>query len=184
MTREEFEHMVNHTGPEVYAFCLQLARCREEAQELYQETMLAATERRGKIDRQSNPKSYLLGIAAGLWKNRRRKLARRSRICPQVSLDASLEEVYPASEGRTPQDELVDRLDERERLQRLRRLVEELPQKQRVPLYLYYSRELSVEEIASALHIPKGTVKSRLHKARTILKERLECVDVPQEGGL
>lgn len=184
MTREEFEHMVIHTGPEVYAFCLQLARNREEAEELYQETMLAATERHRKIDRKSNPKSYLLGIAVGLWKNKRRKLARRNRICPQTTLDEQLAEVYPASEGQTPQDELVDMLDARERAKLVRRLVAELPEKQQFPIYLYYSRELSVEEIASALRIPKGTVKSRLHKARKILKERLEQENVPEEGGL
>lgn len=184
MTREEFEHMVIHTGPEVYAFCLQLARNREEAEELYQETMLAAVERRGKIDGQSNPKSYLFGIAVGLWKNGRRKLARRNRICPQTSLDAQLEEVYPASDGQSPQDALVDLLDEQERARLIRRFVEALPEKQRIPLYLYYSRELSVEEIASALHIPKGTVKSRLHKARAILRERLEQENVQKEGGL
>lgn len=100
MTREEFEHLVVHTGPEVFAFCLQLTRSREEAEELYQETMLAATERQRKIDAAGNPKSWLLGIAAGLWKNRRRKLARRGRICPQTTLDEQLEEVYPASGGQ------------------------------------------------------------------------------------
>lgn len=177
MTREEFEHLVVHSGPEVYAFCLQLTRSREEAQELYQDTMLAATERQSKIDAAGNPKSYLLGIAAGLWKNRRRKLARRGRICPQTPLDEQLEEVYPASEGRVPQDELVEELAGSERVRLIRRLVEELPEKLRIPVYLYYSRELSVEGIASALHIPSGTVKSRLHKAREVLKDRLDRAD-------
>ncbi len=184
MTYEEFEQMVTDTGPEVYTFCLQLTRSREEAQELYQETMLAATERRRKIDVQSNPKSYLLGIAVGLWKNQRRKLARRNRICPQTFIDEQLEEIYPASEGRTPEDELVEAIDQRDRVLLIRRLVAELPEKQRIPVCLYYSLELTVEEIASALHIPKGTVKSRLYKARAMLKERLGLSDALKEGGL
>ena len=50
MTREEFEQLVMNTGPDIYSFCLQLARNREEAEELYQETMLAAMERHRKID--------------------------------------------------------------------------------------------------------------------------------------
>lgn len=99
-------------------------------------------------------------------------------------LDAQLEEVYPASDGKIPQEELVDLFDEQERVHLIRKLVEALPEKQRLPLYLYYSRELSVEEVASALHIPKGTVKSRLHKARAILRERLEQENVRKEGGL
>ena len=83
MTREEFEQLVMNTGPDIYSFCLQLARNREEAEELYQETMLAAMERHRKIDTLQNPKSYLLGIAVGLWKNRRSRIARRNRKHPK-----------------------------------------------------------------------------------------------------
>ena len=67
MTREEFEQLVMNTGPVIYAFCLLLTRNREEAEEVYQETMLVAMERHRKIDSLQNPKSYLLGITIGLW---------------------------------------------------------------------------------------------------------------------
>lgn len=175
MTREEFEQLVTDTGPAVYAFCLQLARNRDEAEELYQETMLAALERHRKIDGHNNPRSYLLGIAVGLWRNLRRKLARRNRILPQTSLDAQLEEIYPASEEQSLEEEIVGKIAEQEETRLVRRIVAELPERYRLPVYLYYSRELSVEEIASVLHIPKGTVKSRLHKARAILRDRMEA---------
>lgn len=175
MTREEFEQLVTDTGPQVYAFCLQLARNRDEAEELYQETMLAATERRRRIDLQNNPKSYLLGIAVGLWKNLRRKLARRNRIHPQTSLDAQLEEIYPADEEPALEETVVEKIAEQEQARLVRRAVEGLPERLRLPVYLYYSRELSVEDIASVLHIPKGTVKSRLHKARTVIRDRMEA---------
>lgn len=39
---------------------------------------------------------------------------------------------------------------------------------------MYYSAEMSLEEIADALNIPKGTIKSRLHIARTIIGKKLE----------
>lgn len=94
MTREAFENLVECVGTDVYSFCLQLARNKEEAEELYQETMLTALEKHKKIDILANPRSFLLGIVVGLWKNRRRKLARRGRICPQTSLDAQMDEVY------------------------------------------------------------------------------------------
>jgi RNA polymerase sigma-70 factor (ECF subfamily) len=45
-----------------------------------------------------------------------------------------------------------------------------LPPEQRAVLHLFYGEEMSVEEIASALAIPAGTVKSRLHYAREALK--------------
>ena len=50
----------------------------------------------------------------------------------------------------------------------------ELKEKYRIPVYMYYSAEMSLEEIADALNIPKGTVKSRLHTARTIIGKKLE----------
>jgi RNA polymerase sigma-70 factor (ECF subfamily) len=46
----------------------------------------------------------------------------------------------------------------------------QLPPKQRATVHLFYGEDLTVEEIASALAIPIGTVKSRLHQARQTLK--------------
>ena len=52
--------------------------------------------------------------------------------------------------------------------------IRELSQKYQLLLYLYYASDLSVNEIAVLLKVPEGTVKSRLHKARKLLKEQLE----------
>jgi RNA polymerase sigma-70 factor (ECF subfamily) len=51
--------------------------------------------------------------------------------------------------------------------------IEQLPPKQRATVHLFYGEDLTVEEIASALAIPAGTVKSRLHQARHALKGHL-----------
>ena len=56
----------------------------------------------------------------------------------------------------------------------MRELVKELPDKYRIPVLLFYMEELSLEEIAGIVHAPAGTVKSRLHRAKKILKQRLE----------
>ncbi len=169
MTYDAFENLVNTMGSDVYSFCLQLTRSRDEADELYQDTMLAAMEKYKKIDTLGNPKSFLLGIVLGQWKNKRRKIARRRRICPVTTLDEQLEEVYPA-DGQSLEEEIV----RKETIQMVRKLTAQLPDKYRIPVYLYYSRELPIEEIAAVMHIPAGTVKSRLHKAREILKSRLK----------
>lgn len=56
----------------------------------------------------------------------------------------------------------------------VRAAVLRLPDKMKVTVLLYYMEERSVEEIAEILRIPKGTVKSRLHQARKILRKELE----------
>lgn len=59
----------------------------------------------------------------------------------------------------------------------IRKKVASLPDKYRLPLYLYYMEALPMKDIARTLHIPVGTVKSRLFQAKKILKERLEDSD-------
>ena len=58
----------------------------------------------------------------------------------------------------------------------VRQLVANLPEKYRMSIYLYYSANMSVREIAEMLHMPEGTVKSRMSKARTLLKNELEVL--------
>ena len=58
----------------------------------------------------------------------------------------------------------------------VRQAVAKLDEKYRIPVYLYYTAELSIEQIANIMKLPKGTVKSRLHKARKLLKQELEVV--------
>lgn len=173
MTYDAFEDMVNCMGTEVYSFCLQLTRSRDEADELYQDTMLTAMEKYKNIDALGNPKSFLLGIVLGQWKNIRRKLARRKRICPQTSLDKQFEEIYQVRQEQSLEEKVI----RGETIRLVQKLTAQLPDKYRIPVYLYYSRELPVEEIANVMHIPTGTVKSRLYKARTMLKSMLKEED-------
>ena len=56
-------------------------------------------------------------------------------------------------------------------------LLRELPEKHRIALALFYVEELSIRNIAEALSLPVGTVKSRLHYARNNLKEVIERRD-------
>lgn len=53
-------------------------------------------------------------------------------------------------------------------------MIDELPEKQRLVVYLYYYSELSVQEIAELMEISPGTVKSRLSAARAAIKEKVE----------
>lgn len=58
----------------------------------------------------------------------------------------------------------------------VRRAVLSLPEKYRIVILLFYMEELSIEEISAVQNIPKGTVKSRLHQARKLLKQQLEVL--------
>lgn len=164
------EQLAEQYGGVLYAFCNQLTGSRQEGEELYQETFLKAVELHRQIDAVQNPKGFLVAVAARLWRNRRRKYAWRQRIAPMGQWDEQ-EEQQPTQTYCNNPEELALQLEQR-RL--VRQAVSELPDKWKLPVYMYYTVGLSIEEIASLLRIPTGTVKSRLYKAREVLKEKFE----------
>lgn len=170
MTITELEECIDLYGKEIYGFCRQVTGSREEGDDLYQDTFLRAVELKDKIDVSKNPKSYLLSVAVRLWKNRRRKYAWRQRI---AGMESFSEEIHYCIAGENEREPESDILAEEERIY-VHKCVQALEEKYRVPVCLYYSAELSVREIAKVLRLPEGTVKSRLHKARKTIKEKLE----------
>ena len=60
------------------------------------------------------------------------------------------------------------------------RMIQDLPEKIRVPLILFYLSDCSIEQIAAIIKKPPGTVKSRLFKGRSLIKKRLE--EIGYEG--
>lgn len=167
MQAEDIIALVDEHGTAVYRFCHKLTRNQTDADDLYQETFLAALEKCHTIDQNRNPKAYLLSIAVTIWKNNCRKFARRQRLAPTVPLEEA-----DQAQGRLDVEELVITADIH---RSIRAITDDLGDKYRIPIYLYYTLEMDVASIADVLGIPSGTVKSRLHKARALIQKRLEA---------
>ena len=58
----------------------------------------------------------------------------------------------------------------------IRKLVALLPEKYRMPIYLYYSADMQINEISGILGLPESTVKSQMRRAKKMLKEKLEAI--------
>lgn len=171
MTCQEFTKLIEDEGRSVYSFCCQLTGNRDDADDLYQETMLKAMERHIRIDRRlGSPRSFLMGIAVKSWKNREKMHARRQRIAPEERIEDERIFGEIPDTGRSPEDECISR----DLCRFVRMETAALKEKYRIPVFLFYSAGMTVEEIAETLHIPKGTVKSRLYTARTIIGKKLE----------
>lgn len=172
MERQELEACINEYGKDVYSFCRHLARDLQEAEDLYQDTFLKAVELEGEIDFDNNPKSWLLSVALRLWRNRKRKYAWRRRIA-QVSPmteEQGVETFISSEQEETPEERILG-MEERKAVALA---VERLPERLKAAVLLYYMEEQSTKEISRIMGIPVGTVLSRLHKARKILKKELE----------
>ena len=168
MTVPEFEQFLEAYGQDVFTFCRYLAADCHTACDLYQDTALAAFEMRMRIDPAQNPKAFLFAIAAGKWKNMRRKAVRRQTIAPETPL-----EDWVSAPAHT-HDPTAKTVENAAAQTALRKAIGEMKDKFRIPLILHYFDDCPQETIAAVCAIPVGTVKSRLHKARALLKKSME----------
>lgn len=168
MTVAEFEQFIETYERDVFTFCKYLAINQDTASDLYQETILAAFEMIARIDTTNNPKSFLLAIAAGKWKNMRRKIQRRQNIAPETPLEAW------SNTSLLGENPTADAAQNAALQQAVHKAIAELKDKFRIPLILHYFDDYPTETIATICNIPTGTVKSRLHKARILVKKSME----------
>jgi RNA polymerase sigma-70 factor (ECF subfamily) len=136
----------------------------DEAEGLLGELFRIAFERRSSFDcARSDARPWLYGIATNLVAGHRRREARR--VNANVRLQATHEETAD------PAEVVAATVDARRLLPRVTDAIEQLPDEERDALVLYVWEELSYDEIARALDIPVGTVRSRLSRARHTLRE-------------
>ncbi|MBR1572553.1 MAG: RNA polymerase sigma factor [Lachnospiraceae bacterium] len=185
MNNDEFEQFIKVNGADILRFCRMTCGSNDAGDDLYQDTMLKLLEKLDKVDNQQNVRSYALSISILLWKNKKKKYANRKRIVPMISLDSidgstsQAKQVY-LTEGSVAIQETESAPEERilqeETCLIVQQVVAGLPEKYRIPVYLYYSANMQMSEIAEVLQIPVGTVKSRMNKAKSILKKELEAL--------
>jgi RNA polymerase sigma factor (sigma-70 family) len=136
----------------------------DEADALLGEVFRIAFERRGSYDgARPNARPWLYGIATNLIAHHRRREARRIHATARL-----LASQRPSDD---PTDHVDARLDAAQLWPHVAEAVALLPDGERDALLLYVWEELGYEEIATALGVPVGTVRSRLNRARLSLRE-------------
>lgn len=168
MNASEVEILIDKYGTDIYRFCTKLCGNKSDTEDLYQQTFLKIMEIDMSVKWDENPKSFLFSVTNSIWKNDIRKLARRNRIAPSIVIDDGNENLIE-DKADMEQGIISNILSEE-----LHGIIQSLPDKFRIPVILYYSFETPLEEIARIITVPVGTVKSRLHKGRSLIKKRLE----------
>jgi len=136
----------------------------DQAESLLGETFRIAFEKRATYDRtRPNARPWLYGIATNLVARYRRVEARRIHATARLRAQQSDES--------DPADDLVATIDAADLWDVVAAAIAQLPSEERDTLTLYVWEELSYEEIAVALGVPIGTVRSRLNRARQDLRE-------------
>jgi len=159
-----FEELVTTYQHRVFGVALRMLGSSAEAQDVAQEAFLRAYRGLGEFRGDAKISTWLYAITSRLCFNR---LASAERRLVRPDEEALLRLSDP---GRRPDAAL-----ERSELEAaLARAIAELPEERRIVVVLRDVEGLAYEEIAQVLELELGTVRSRLHRARAELKEKLE----------
>lgn len=167
-----FEALVHRYEHELYGYLCRYLHDRDLAADVFQATFLQVHRKADRFEAGRPFRPWLYTVATHQAIDARRRL-RRHRM---ASLDAPdpLRDGRPVEPAARPEASGGERLDGAESCARLRAAVARLPESQREALALVYFKGVKYREAAQLLHVPVGTVKSRLHAAVTKLGAMLK----------
>lgn len=175
---EAFERFVGYFRTKIFRYTWLMCGHREDAEEVSQETLLKVFESFEQLREPENVRAWVFRIARNACLMKRRK----SVFAPAQEL--SLDELMPAAhhDGGEVRIEIADwsGLPDAQVLRSelrgvLHRAIEELPDTYRPVLILRDVEELSTEEAAQVLDLSTDVIKTRLHRARLALRQKLDA---------
>jgi RNA polymerase sigma factor (sigma-70 family) len=153
--RDAFDALITRWHEPIWRYLRRLTNSDDAAADMAQDTWLKVLRGIATLREPASLRPWLFGIARRVAMDRLRR-----QYTQAVDSDAVLEEIAaPESDAGLEAD-----------LAALEARLDLLPLRERETLALFYLRELSIEEIATLLAVPAGTVKSRLHRARQLLR--------------
>ncbi|MBT8485539.1 MAG: RNA polymerase sigma factor [Phycisphaerae bacterium] len=163
--RGALAEIIHRYRDELLHFLIRFLSSRAAAEDVFQETFLQVHLSAESFDTSRRLKPWLFTIAANKARDHHRKHGRRAAVSLSASIgdDGDGQRFVDLMEADLPTPDLPVVDAERSRL--VRGVVDALPAHLREILLLSYFQRLSYNQIADALEIPLGTVKSRLHTA-------------------
>jgi RNA polymerase sigma-70 factor, ECF subfamily len=173
---DALENLVRQHSRLVYRIAYAALRSHHDAEDATQETFLRVLRYSHRLATVQNPKTWVARIA---WRVAVDQSKRRGRK-REISLDDPdvPREQAPSSDAPADQAMHGSQVDAR-----LERMIAALPEKLRQPLILSALEEMSPREVAATLGINEAAVRSRVFRARQILREKLAGCGVVSRGG-
>jgi len=172
---QAFRDLVVHYHPLAYSMAYKVLGDPQDAEEVVQDAFVKIHRTLSGFRGEASCKTWISRIVLRLSLNRRRDRSRSS--WHRLGLHGYQNPDHaqpPISAEQTPEIQCIAQQTH----QRIRELVDELPEQLRQVVVLNSFEDLSYEEIAQILEIPLGTVGSRLHSARKKLLGRLRRLDL------
>ena len=163
MSTVEFFNQLKQQTQTLNNFAYSLTRDSEDAKDLYQETAFRALSNRDKFQPGTNFKAWLITIMKNIFINNYRR-----KIKGGIVSDNSENQYFFNSLNNS----VLNRAESDIMMKELNRMVESLDDSLKIPFLRYY-HGFKYQEIADELHLPLGTVKSRIFFARKALKNMI-----------
>jgi RNA polymerase sigma-70 factor (ECF subfamily) len=162
----EFNEILLGNADFLKPFAINLTRDTEAANDLYQETLYKALSNQEKYNAGTNIKAWLFTIMRNIFINDYRRKAKQKTIFDSTPNDylINLKQISVSNAAESDM-----------RVKEIKKAIQQLPEIFKTPFLLYFDG-YKYQEIAEVLDEPLGTIKSRIHFARKLLKEQINRV--------
>lgn len=164
MTAFEFQSQYLNSKNVFFSFALKLTKDKEDAEDLVQETLFKALRNKHRFMQGTNFKAWMLTIMKNLFINNYRKKSRMRMV-----FDDSVSNYYLEANSPHTRNEAVPGIF----MEELTNIIDQVPHELQHPFVMYY-HGYKYKEIAEHIGIPLGTVKSKIHAARSLIKKGIK----------
>jgi len=163
MSAFEFHQVLLNNAGFLKPFAMNLTRDNDAAMDLYQETLYKALANQDKYNIGTNIKAWLFTIMRNIFINNYRRVVKQKTIFDNTPND------YLLNHNKAT---VVNYAESNMMMKEIKKAIYHLPEIFKTPFLLYFEG-YRYHEIAGMLHQPLGTIKSRIHFARKLLKEQV-----------
>ena len=156
---------------QLYAAALRYTKNPEDARDLVQDTYLKAFTSFHQFEEGTNLRAWLYRVLTTTFINTYRKGQRQPQIAQAELEDWQIAQAqsHTSDLGKSAEVEALENLPDSD----IKRALQEMPEDFRLVVYLADVEGFSYKEIAEIVDVPAGTVMSRLHRGRKLLREKL-----------
>ncbi len=156
-----FEKLTYSIKDKLYRFSLRITGSEVEAEDVVQEVFIKVWDKREQMNEVLNPEAWCMTLTKNLSLD---KIKSKHRQTTEIS-----EAVYLTDSKSTP----YHAFEKNDTISRIKNLMNELPEKQKMVMHLRDIEGMTYDEIAANLEIPLPQVKVYLHRARTFVREKM-----------
>jgi RNA polymerase sigma-70 factor (ECF subfamily) len=155
----------------VYSVLMRVVRRSEDAEDLVQETFVKVFRALERYDPERSFAAWIFTIASRLAIDHLRRRRVQTVSLNITDAGSGEERTMDVEDTGLKPDEITSNAEEEVQANEL---IDSLPEHYRIVVLLRHQQDLSYEEISEALNLPLGTVKARIHRARALLKDRIQ----------